>query len=205
MIIGCHIVTPVGNTRLRTLTFVFGRFQPPTKGHHRLLVAARQYAGDGELRVYPSRTHDHKKNPLTPEQKHHFLRLSFPSMASCFVDDERVKTALDVMTLASEEGFKKVVMVVGGDRLKTFHDLTDKYNGDLYDIEEIQVVSGGERDPESDGVDGVSATQLREAAVAGDLRLFRLGLPDDLSHEVSKNLFHAVAGGLVDHHSSCDD
>ena len=183
---------------MRTLTFVFGRFQPPTKGHSRLLIAARKFAGDGELRVYPSRTHDHKKNPLTPEQKHHFLRLAFPSFASCFIDDERVKTALDVLSLASEEGFKKVVMVVGGDRLKTFDDLTHKYNGDLYDLEEIQVVSGGDRDPESDGVDGVSATQLREDAVAGDLVSFRLGLPDDLSHDDSKSLFLAVVGGLVD-------
>ena len=181
-----------------TLTFVFGRFQPPTKGHGRLLIAARNFAAAGELRIYPSRTHDHKKNPLSPEQKHHFLRLAFPSLASCFVDDDRVKTALDVLTLADEEGFRKVVMVVGGDRLKTFEDLTDKYNGDLYDIEEILVVSGGDRDPESDGVDGVSATQLREAAVAGDLMSFRHGLPDDLSDDESTNLFHAVAGGLID-------
>ena len=177
---------------MRTLTFVFGRFQPPTKGHNRLLLAAREFSGGGEFRVYPSRTHDHKKNPLTPKQKHHFLRLAFPSFASCFIDDDRVRTALDVLTLASEEGFRKVVMVVGGDRLKTFDDLTHKYNGDLYDLEEIQVVSGGDRDPESDGVDGVSATQLREAAVAGDFMSFRRGLPDDLSDEESKDLFHAL-------------
>lgn len=182
---------------MRTLTFVFGRFQPPTKGHGRLLIAARNFAAAGEFRVYPSRTHDHRKNPLSPEQKHHFLRLAFPSLASCFVDDDRVKTALDVLTLADEEGFRKVVMVVGGDRLKTFDDLTAKYNGDLYDLEEIKVVSGGDRDPESDGVDGVSATQLREAAVAGDLMLFRRGVPDDLSLEESSNLFDAVVGGLA--------
>lgn len=83
-------------------------------------------------------------------------------------------------------------MVVGGDRLKTFDDLTHKYNGDLYDLEEIQVVSGGDRDPESDGVDGVSASQLRKAAVDGDLMSFRLGLPDALSHEDSNDLFHAL-------------
>ena len=181
-----------------TLTFVFGRFQPPTKGHGRLLIAARNFADDGELRIYPSRTHDHKKNPLTPKQKHHFLRLAFPSFASCFIDDDRVKTALDVLTLASEEGFRKVVMVVGGDRLKTFDDLTHKYNGDLYDLEEIQVVSGGDRDPKSVGVDGVSATQLREAAMDGDMDSFCLGLPDDLSPEDSKSLILAVVDGLVD-------
>ena len=181
---------------MKTLTFVFGRFQPPTKGHARLLVAARQFAGDGELRVYPSRTQDAKKNPLTPEQKHHFLQQAFPSMASCFVDDERVRTALDVLTLASEEGFQKAVMVVGGDRLETFSALTAKYNGDLYDLEEIEVVSGGDRDPESDGVEGISATQLREAAAAGNQALFSLGLPDDLPREVAQDLFAAVAAGL---------
>ncbi len=83
-----------------TLTFVFGRFQPPTKGHGRLLIAARNFADDGELRIYPSRTHDHKKNPLSPEQKHHFLRLAFPSLASCFFDYDMVKTDLYLLTLS---------------------------------------------------------------------------------------------------------
>lgn len=101
--------------------------------------------------------------------------VAFPSLASCFVDDERVRTALDVLTLASEEGFQKAVMVVVGDRLETFSALSAKYNADLYDLEEIEVVSGGDRDPESDGIEGISATQLREAAAAGDLLLSRVG------------------------------
>ena len=119
-------------------------------------------------------------------------------MASCFVDDDRVKTALDVCSIASEEGFKKVVMVVGSDRLENFQSLLHKYNGDLYDLDEIDVVSGGDRDPESDGVDGITATQLREAAIDGDLDSFRLGIPDDLSLEDSKNLFLDLVDGLVD-------
>ena len=181
-----------------TLTFVFGRFQPPTKGHSRLLRAARNISGDGELRIYPSRTCDRKNNPLTPEQKLYYLRLAFPSFASCFVDDDRVKTALDVCSVASEDGFKKVVMVVGSDRLENFQSLLHKYNGDLYDLEEIEVVSGGDRDPNSFDVDGVSASQLREDAIVGDLDSFRLGLPEELSQEDSKNLFIAVVDGLVD-------
>ena len=116
---------------MKTLTFVFGRFQPPTREHERLLVAAREIAGGEELRVYPSRTHDRKKNPLTPEQKHHFLRLAFPSFQDCFVDDDTVRDALGVLTAAAEEGFQKAVMVVGSDRLETFTTLTAKYNGDL--------------------------------------------------------------------------
>ena len=89
-------------------------------------------------------------------------------------------------------------MVVGGDRLENFQSLLHKYNGDLYDLDEIDVVSGGDRDPESDGVDGISATQLREAAIDGDLDSFRLGIPDDLSLEDSKNLFLDLVDGLVD-------
>ena len=181
-----------------TLTFVFGRFQPPTNGHNRLLLAARNIAGDGEFRIYPSRTCDSKNNPLTPDQKQHYLRLAFPSLASCIVDDDRVRTALDVCSVACEEGFNKVVMVVGGDRLENFQDLLLKYNGDLYHLDEIDVVSGGDRDPKSVGVDGVSATQLREAAMDGDMDSFCIGLPDDLSPEDSKSLFLAVVDGLVD-------
>ena len=182
---------------MKTLTFVFGRFQPPTRGHERLLVAAREIAGGEELRIYPSRTHDRKKNPLTPEQKHHFLRLAFPSFQDCFVDDDTVRDALGVLTAAADEGFQKAVMVVGSDRLETFTALTAKYNGDLYDLEEIQVISCGDRDPDADGVEGVSATQMRNAAAADDFLTFRLGLPDAMSSADARDLFDAVADGLA--------
>ena len=181
---------------MKTLTFVFGRFQPPTRGHGLLMVTAQMIAGDGELRIYPSRTHDSKKNPLSPKQKHHFLQLVFPSMASCFVDEERVRTALDVLTIASEEGFEKAVMVVGSDRLETFRTLTAKYNGDLYDLKEIRVISCGDRDPDADGIAGVSGTQMRNAAAAGDLTTFLGGLPDGVSSVVARDLFSAVAIGM---------
>ena len=182
---------------MKTLTFAFGRFQPPTRGHQLLMVTAQKVAGDGELRIYPSRTQDAKKNPLHPKQKHHFLRVAFPSMASCFVDDERVRTALDVLTIASDEGFQKAVMVVGSDRLETFRTLTAKYNGDLYCLEKIQVVSCGDRDPDADGVEGISGTQMRKAAVEADFNAFLLGLPDAMSITHARDLFTAVANGLA--------
>ena len=95
---------------MKTLTFVFGRFQPPTRGHERLLVTAHEIAGGEELRIYPSRTHDRKKNPLTPEQKHHFLRLAFPSFQDCFVDNDTVRDALGVLTASDAPEFALVLM-----------------------------------------------------------------------------------------------
>ena len=102
-----------------------------------------------------------------------------------------------MLTAAAEEGFQKAVMVVGSDRLETFTALTAKYNGDLYDLEEIQVISCGDRDPDADGVEGVSATQMRNAAAADDFLTFRLGLPDAMSSADARDLFDAVADGLA--------
>jgi len=180
----------------KTLVFIFGRFNPPTIGHQRILDAALEIASGADLRIYPSRSQDKKKNPLTFEQKLHYLKQSFPIHSSYFCDNDKARTALDVMTIAEAEDYKKVVMVVGSDRKAEFDRLLNAYNGDLYSIDEIEVISGNERNPHSDGVDGMSATKLRIAASIGDYHSFTLGLPTALPEKERADLFEAVKDGM---------
>ena len=129
-----------------TVTLVFGRFNPPTVGHLKLLDAAEQVAGDGDLRIYPSRSFDPKKNPLDPNQKTDMMKTVFPDHADNIVNDENVKTIFDALKLADNEGYSDVKIVVGSDRVGEFDNLAQKYNGELYDFENIETISAGERE-----------------------------------------------------------
>ena len=175
-----------------TITLVFGRFNPPTVGHLKLLDAAEQASGDGELRIYPSRSFDPKKNPLDPDQKTNMMKKVFPDHAENIVNDESVKTIFDALELANNEGFSDVKIVVGSDRVGEFDNLAQKYNGQLYDFENIETISAGERDEDAEGVSGMSASKMRKAAVDNDFELFRTGVPDVVDDKTAKQIMMTV-------------
>ena len=175
-----------------TITMVFGRFNPPTVGHEKLLKSAEQIAGDGELRIYPSRSNDPKKNPLDPNTKTELMKKMFPDQADSIVNDESVKTIFDALKLADGEGYSNVKIVVGSDRVAEFDNLAQKYNGDLYDFEEIETISAGERDDSDDGVSGMSASKMRKAAVEDNFEAFRKGIPDSLDDKAVKQMMNTV-------------
>ena len=136
------------------LTLVFGRFNPPTTGHKKLLDTAKGISGDNDFRIYPSRSHDPKKNPLDPGTKIKFMKQMFADYEEEIVNEKDMKTIFDVLMTAQEEGYKEVTIVVGSDRLGEFKNLATKYNGELYDFESIAVVPGGTRDSDAEGVEG---------------------------------------------------
>ena len=173
---------------------VFGRFNPPTIGHEKLLKrAAKEAEKRGyELRIYPSRSQDAKKNPLTPQMKISYMRQMFPDYADSIVDDKGAKTIFNVLTGANEEGHTNMVIMVGQDRLGEFQGLSHKYNGDLYNYDQLEVVSAGDRDPDSDDVTGMSASKLRLAAAEGDFVKFAKGVPDTLGNMEKKELFNVL-------------
>ena len=173
---------------------VFGRFNPPTIGHQKLLDrAAKEATKRGyELRIYPSRSQDAKKNPLTPQMKISYMRQMFPDYSDYIIDDKGVKTIFNVLTGANEEGHKNMIIMVGQDRLSEFQGLAHKYNGDLYDYEGLEVVSAGERDPDSDDVTGMSASKLRLAAAEGDFKKFAKGVPDTMGNMEKMELFNVL-------------
>ena len=171
------------------LTIVFGRFNPPTIGHKKLLDRAKAISKGSDLLIFPSRSHDPKKNPLSPSVKIDFMRQMFPKYVDNIVDDASAKTIFDVLVDAQEQGYNEVTIVVGADRLKEFENLAMKYNGELYNFNDIKVISAGERDAESEGVERMSASKVRKFGAAGDYESFTRGVPKELDDKSVDKLY----------------
>ena len=179
-----------------TLTVAFGRFNPPTVGHEKLLKAARKAATGGDLKIYPSRTQDPKKNPLDPDMKISFMKKMFPDFEENIVNDNEMKTIFNVLIAANEAGYSNVNIIVGSDRQAEFENLAQKYNGDLYEFDLISVISAGVRDADAEGVSGMSASKMRKAVIEDDFDSFRKGTPKTLDDGDTKALFDAVRQGM---------
>jgi hypothetical protein len=179
-----------------TLTVVFGRFNPPTVGHEKLLSAAKKVSVGGDLKIYPSRTQDSKKNPLDPDMKISFMKKMFPDYEEDIVNDDEMRSIFNVLVTAAEQGYANVNIVVGSDRQSEFDNLAQKYNGELYDFELINVISAGARDADSEGVEGMSASKMRKAVMDDDFEAFRKGTPKSLDDGDTQALFDAVRSGM---------
>ena len=185
----------------KTLYVVWGRMIPPTIGHEKLLDALKDKAGTNPYRIYLTQTQDNKKNPIPFVQKVKFARKGFPQYARQIMLDRKLKSMFDMATAVYDEGFKKLVVVAGSDRVREFDVTLNKYNGKkgrhgFYNFQNISVVSAGQRDEESEGVDGVSGTKLRKMATDGDFGKFAQKMPKRLSNADSKAVFNAVRKGL---------
>ena len=180
----------MGEATSEGVVIVFGRFNPPTTGHEKLLTAAKEEAArqKADLRIYPSRSVDPKKNPLQPGAKIDYMKKMFPDYEEDIRDDANSRTIFDVLVACQNVGYKGVTIVVGQDRLNEFQGLSQKYNGDLYEFEEINVVSAGERDADAEGLEGMSASKLRKAAMDGNFKEFVKGVPN-IGNDEKMNLF----------------
>ena len=185
-----------------TVIFTFGRFNPPTVGHEKLITAVQSVAKSkgGDFFVYPSHSQDPKKNPLSQPQKIKYMKKMFPKYKRNIIASTG-KTALAIASELYSKGYTNLVMVVGSDRVQEFQRILDRYNGEdkahgFYDYDKIEVVSAGERDPDAEGVEGMSASKMRAAAVAGDFKSFRMGTPKTLSDADTKKLFNDIRKGM---------
>lgn len=181
-----------------TCVFTFGRFQPPTIGHGLVVASvakeAKQNGADGF--VYVSNTKDKKKNPLDAKTKVDFLKKMFPKEKVEFViADGDQRTPIEVAA-ALNKRYDNLIMVVGSDRVSVFERLLNQYNGKDFTYETITVVSAGERDPDSDSVDGMSGTKMRVAAVEDNLEDFMKGLPSHISETEAKKVMEKIKAGL---------
>ena len=165
------------------VVFAFGRFNPPTTGHEKLINKVAQISGSDPYRIYPSFTQNPKKDPLPHALKVAYLRKMFSRHARNIIADKKALTAMHIAVKLYDDGFRDLVMVAGSDRIKEFDSLLKKYNGvtgkrhGYYKFNTISVVSAGERDPDAEGVTGMSASKMRAAAVEGDSKSFMMGLP----------------------------
>ena len=180
----------MGEASSESVVIVFGRFNPPTTGHEKLLTAASDEAArqKADLRIYPSRSVDPKKNPLQPGVKIDYMKKMFPDFEEDIRDDANSRTIFDVLVACQNVGYRGVTIVVGQDRLNEFQGLAQKYNGDLYEFEEINVLSAGERDADAEGLEGMSASKLRKAAMDGNFKEFVKGVPN-IGNDEKMNLF----------------
>jgi hypothetical protein len=176
----------------KKVTIVFTRANPPTEAHYKLLKQARDIANGQELRVYPSRKHDPKKNPLDVKTKVRYMELSFPEFKKEIVNDKDIITIFDALKLLHDEGFKEVNVVVGETRTSEVERLSSQYNGELYSFEQINVIPAKGTDPDLDNGEPRSASGLRSAAMRDDFYAFRAGLTRKISFKDAENLFHAV-------------
>ena len=182
------------------VVFAFGRFNPPTIGHEKLMEAVKKIARGSTYRIYPSQSQDPKKNPLDFKLKVKFMRKMFPKHARNIMADKGMRTAFDVIVALYDQGFTKVTFIAGEDRIVEFDKLFNKYNGvkgrhGFYQFENgVKVVSAGERDPDAEGAVGMSASKLRAAASDNNLKLFAKGMPKGFKE--IESLFNAVRAGM---------
>ena len=181
-----------------TLTVAFGRFNPPHLGHLQLMnTAASSVEGDKDnYMIVPSRSNDPKKNPLDPNTKVDIMKAMFPQHANNILNDTNNRTIFDVLNAANNDGYANIKIVGGADRVKEFTKLANNYNGKLYDFDKVDVISSGERDPDADGVEGLSASRMRLAASENDFKAFSKGLPKDLDKDTKKQIFTAVRSSM---------
>ena len=182
-----------------TLTLAFGRFNPPHAGHLQLMdVAAQSAAQSAELGngddyiIVPSRSQDPKKNPLDPDTKVSMMRQMFPQHSERIVNDGANRTIFDVLKKAHNDGYTNVRIIAGQDRVKEFDKLSQNYNGQLYQFDNMEVVSSGDRDPDAEGMEGLSSSRMRLAAAEGDFKTFRAGLPEGTPRKMAMTLFDTV-------------
>lgn len=185
----------------RMVYFTFGRMNPPTIGHGKLLDKLSSKAGKNPYRVYLSQSQDKNKNPLHYADKIKHSRKMFPKHGRSIVLNNKVKNIFDALMSMYNEGHKSIVMVVGDDRVNEFDLLIKKYNGvkgrhGLYNFEKIMVISAGQRDPDAEGTEGASATKQRAAAKDNDFTTFSFGLPKNVSNAEAKKLFNDVRMGM---------
>ena len=187
---------------MSTAVFAFGRFNPPTIGHEKLVnavIAVNQREG-GTALIYGSHSEDNKKNPLSHVQKFKYLKKMFPRQKKILQSNSKARTVLEIAVELSGK-HNKLILIAGSDRVSEFKSLLNTYNGKkakhgLYEFEEIDVISAGERDPDADGASGMSASKMRTAATQGDFESFLLGASDELTVKDKRNMMNDVRKGL---------
>lgn len=176
--------------------FAFGRMNPPTSGHEKLINKVLDVARrDGATPfIFVSHSQDAKKNPLTSKQKVKYLRLGVPKAEKHITAKPSVRTPFEAVGHLIDLGYTDVIMIAGDDRVSEFRKSIGAYvnHSDpdkTLELDSFKVVSAGARDPDSSGTEGMSGTKMRELAATNKFNQFRKGVPSNLSDRYAKELF----------------
>ena len=176
--------------RPKAVAFAFGRMNPPTAGHEKLIQKvesiARRIKGDGI--IYVSASQDRTKNPLDARTKIKYLQPLYRNIKFVAAGGN-TRTFMEVLKNALDRKYSDVYMIAGSDRVSEFKRLITQYNGKDFNFDKTEVVSAGERDPDAQGTSGISGTKMRLYAVRGDYNSFRRGLPVKMKDADGKKLF----------------
>ena len=180
----------------KTVVFAFGRFNPPTIGHELLFKVVKKVAASNKADhvIYASKTQDKKKNPLSVDRKVHYLNLMFPQ-THFVAANEHIRTFIEAAKLLNKK-YKNLIMIAGSDRVPEYTKLLNTYNGKEFHFDSVQVISAGERDPDSDDATGMSASKMRAAATKGDYITFKKGLPSSVRDIDGKLLMNEIRQGM---------
>ena len=178
-----------------TAVMAFGRMNPPTTGHAKLVDKMQEVGKGHHTELVVSHSQDAKKNPLSAAQKQKHLSRYFPGL-KVTPSSKDEPTLIHHAKRLNQAGHKHLVFVAGSDRTHEYRQLLNKYNGKEYHFKTIKVVSAGKRDPDAEGTEGMSASKMREHAKAGNYTEFRKGVPAHVSEKHAKELYHDVRSGL---------
>jgi len=187
-----------GVGRKQTVVFAFGRMNPPTIGHQRLIdrVITMAKRAKGLPVLYVSATQDRKKNPLSVKQKIDYLKKMYPVGIQILPATGRERTFMEILKNRFDKKYTDVYMVAGSDRVAEFKRLTKQYNGKEYNFDTVEVVSAGGRDPDATGASGMSASKMRDYAMKNDFKSFRAGLIAGTKENDAMKLFKDLKKGM---------
>jgi len=173
----------------------WGRFNPPTIGHKKLIEAVAKIAKRDDYFIYPTHTNKKPKDPLPSNKKVEYMKKMFPTHAAHIIYNKDVNTIIKL--LQEYQGtYTDLTLVAGSDRISSYKALLDKYNGIEYTYRNLDVVSAGERDPDADGASGMSASKMRASAKDADFMTFRKGIADTLDDNEKMQLMMEVREGM---------
>lgn len=186
-------------TKRKKAVFAFGRMNPPTSGHEKLVRRVMDVARKSSATpyIFVSHTQEAKKNPLTSKQKVKYLSLGIPDAAKHISAPDDIKTPFDALGKLIDMGYTDVIMIAGDDRVSEFKKSIGSYVNHpdpekSFELDSFSVVSAGARDPDADGAEGMSGTKMRQFAVANKFQEFKKGVPSNLSDKYAKEMFNAI-------------
>mgnify|MGYP003302529924 FL=1 len=179
------------------IVFSFGRMNPPTAGHSKVIDKVHSHAKEigANHAVVVSHSQNKKKDPLHHNHKKEYLQHVHPEVNFTHSTKEHPHFLAQLKKF-NQEGHTHATMVVGSDRVKQFQQLSAKYNGKEYNYKKIRVISAGHRDPDAEGVAGISGTKMRAHATNNDYKSFKAGLHPNHNDDHARKLFDATKQGL---------